>query len=251
MRSTRQIPRIKHRPLPRRVIDVLSSPPRLLPSLGIEDDYTTLSYCWGGPQNLKLTTKNKTDYCHRLLVEKLPQTIKDAIDITRKLQIPYLWIDSMCILQDDEKEKALDIANMGEVYHKCTVTIVGANASTADEGILMPRISEESQIRSPLCLPDFDNKMIPVTLSQLPTPNSYFTNNPIESCGWTLQKRLLSPRMLIYSTTNVRWLCNSLEDYDGGNRKMLGSHSMPHLSTLSSSVKSAQMWQSIVSKFSR
>jgi len=97
--------------------------------------------------------------------------------------------------------------NMGEIYQICTVTIVGASASFADEGILTPRIPDPSRIRIPLCIPDPKGKeIIPVSVSPTPESNTYFRNNPIGSRGWTLQERLLSPRMLIFSTTNVRWL---------------------------------------------
>ena len=239
-------------PLPRRVIDVLSSPPKLCSYLAIKDKYTALSYCWGGDQKFKCTTKNIDQYSRGLPIKDLPQTIKDAITITRKLKIPYLWIDSLCILQNDMDEMRQEIMNMGKVYQNCTVTIVAASARTANEGFLMPRIPVRGQVHLPLVLKTREDDITgPVTLSPCLDSLDYFKRNPIESRGWTLQERLLSPRMLIYSSTNLRWLCRSAQDYDGGSSTMLGSHNLPPPATAVRSADIDYGWHAIVSEFSR
>jgi hypothetical protein len=252
---------IQYRGLPRRVIDVRSPVPKLCSNLEFEGKYTTLSYCWGGEQKLKLTTQNLSRYAIQLPLEDLPQTIQDSINITRKLEIQYLWIDSLCIVQDDPDEISQEISRMGDIYRNCTLTIVAASARTADEGFLKPRNSGDNLLRLPFFpygnMDELETPFIKsdieraVTLSKVQGRNSYFKDNPIESRGWTLQERLFSPRMLIYSTTNLRWLCNSVEDYDGGHPDLLGTHDLSGFSLLRSSANKAQRWHFIVSEFSR
>lgn len=64
-----------------------------------------LGYCWGGPQPVTTTTLNVNDMLHGIATSKVPQTIQDAITVTRKLGIPYLWVDALCIIQDSASEE--------------------------------------------------------------------------------------------------------------------------------------------------
>ena len=91
--------------LPNRVVDVSCSPPRLYLSRGESDKYACLSYSWGGDQPLKLTTDNLPFYLKELPLAQLPQTLQDAILVTQKLGIRYLWIDSLCIYSDRSRMK--------------------------------------------------------------------------------------------------------------------------------------------------
>ncbi len=77
--------------------------------------YATLSYCWGGEQPWKLTAETlRTAPVFRW--EELPKTILDAIKVTSGLGIPFLWVDSLCIVQDDPRSMAMEIDKMSEIY---------------------------------------------------------------------------------------------------------------------------------------
>ena len=62
--------------------------------------YATLSYCWGNLDFLTTTTSVLEDFLIEIPVARLPQTFKDAIKLVRALKIGYIWIDSLCIMQD-------------------------------------------------------------------------------------------------------------------------------------------------------
>jgi hypothetical protein len=94
-------------PLPTRVIDVSESDDVLkLHQSGPEDKgaYAALSYCWGSEQPEQTTTANLNRYLAGFRCSDLAQSLQDAISITRQLGIQYLWVDSMCIVQDDKDD---------------------------------------------------------------------------------------------------------------------------------------------------
>ncbi|KIJ55253.1 hypothetical protein M422DRAFT_219839 [Sphaerobolus stellatus SS14] len=72
-------------------------------------------------------------------VNRLPQSIKDAIKCTHGLKLRYLWIDSLCILQDSEEDKDSEIPRMCDIYHNAYVTIIAASARKVSEGFLQER----------------------------------------------------------------------------------------------------------------
>ena len=98
--------------------------------------YAALSYCWGGEQSFKLTHDRVTGWRSSIPYEELPQTLKDAFIVCLKLGIGCLWVDALCILQDDVRDKTVQIANMPAIYRNSAVTITAASASAASQGFL-------------------------------------------------------------------------------------------------------------------
>lgn len=88
--------------LPRRVIDVTPGRLRLVvPRVGKRAHWVALSHCWGQSSTFKTTSNTLESHKRRLDWEELPKTFRDAICVTRALGVRYLWIDSLCIIQDD------------------------------------------------------------------------------------------------------------------------------------------------------
>jgi len=104
--------------LPVRLVDVGRAPYEPVmclvqaASLPRTSRYAALSYVWGGDQPLKTTSKNVLAHCQGIPFTVLSATIRDAIEVTRQLGIRYIWIDSLCILQDDADARAIEIARM-------------------------------------------------------------------------------------------------------------------------------------------
>jgi hypothetical protein len=69
-------------------------------------------------------------------IEKLPQSIQNAITVIRRLGIRFLWVDALCILQDDSGDKASEISAMWEIYKDAIVTIAAASSASANDGFL-------------------------------------------------------------------------------------------------------------------
>lgn len=111
--------------------------------------YTALSYVWGGSSQIRYTheTRQLLESPGGLLKVKLPQTVMDAITITQHLDVRFLWVDSLCILQDDPSVLHDTLKQMGTIYHEAALTIVdavGTNADSGLQGVSSPRkISQE------------------------------------------------------------------------------------------------------------
>jgi hypothetical protein len=174
--------------------------------------YAVLSYCWGGDQIFK-TTKSNVDKIHRALKD-LPQTIQDAVQVTRQLQLDYLWVDSMCIIQDSIEDKSALVSQMHKIYACAHVTIAASVASKCTEGFLAPR-TNILQFRIPINYragADASYRVGSIVL----TPGSRGSIEPLVTRAWTLQESLLSRRILSYGSRQLRWFCVTDERCDGG-----------------------------------
>lgn len=94
---------------------------------GTSIKYTTLSHCWGEPKFLTLTSLNLDSMMECLPTELLTPVFRDAIDLTRSLGIEYIWIDSLCIVQDSHKDWTYQSEMMGEVYKHSWLNIAATS----------------------------------------------------------------------------------------------------------------------------
>ncbi|EEU45276.1 uncharacterized protein NECHADRAFT_8562, partial [Fusarium vanettenii 77-13-4] len=101
---------------------------RLCETLGKTGQYCALSYCWGGDQVHKTTREKYAAYLQELPYEGLPQTIRDAFQVARSVGVGYIWIDSLCIVQDDKEDVAREMAKMFQIYFNSCFTISAASA---------------------------------------------------------------------------------------------------------------------------
>lgn len=150
-------------------------------------------------------------------MDKLPQTIQDAVIVTRALNIRYLWIDALCIIQDSDDDKIRELAKMASIYTASYLTISAAVAETCQSGFL--HIRQETnrlkypQFRLPYQCPE-EEEYGAITIEE-EIPYRPFLE-PINARAWTLQERLLSSRVLIYGTWHMRWECQSAKIHAGG-----------------------------------
>jgi hypothetical protein len=98
--------------------------------------YAALSYVWGGPQAFCTLQSNVASHSSQISLSTLPQTIQDAVFCAHKLGLKYLWVDSLCIIQDSTDDWEREIANMAQIYKNAFVTISAAKAKGCHEGFL-------------------------------------------------------------------------------------------------------------------
>ena len=109
--------------------------------------WLSLSYCWGGEPSIKLTMDTMDRLKNGIPLDSLDHTIRDAILVTRALEIPYIWIDAMYIVQDPEGDEWDEQApRMNEIYRGSMATLVAASPSTAKDGFLKERQSQYVQM---------------------------------------------------------------------------------------------------------
>ena len=179
--------------LPTRLLDIQrighdESPGRLIftTELPSNADYVTLSYVWGNADQLMLTTSNVHSMLQSLPKDGLPQAVADAISVTRRLGVRYLWVDSLCVIQDSPEDRHRECDGMAEVYRNAVLTIV-ANAANNSNDPLIARSDDQSVID--WLSPGF----------------------AWDTRAWTLQERLLSKRVLHLTDKQMYWECNELK----------------------------------------
>jgi hypothetical protein len=237
--SHKSCPRSKLSQPPTRLIDVGDSdgsvPPRLYTTKpGEKLHYVALSYCWGGNNSLQTTTATLATMQSGIAWDELPLTLRDAMIATRVLHIRYIWIDSVCIVQDNPADVAKEIARMSEIYRNSYVTVCVASARSSVEGFLYPRTSPppyKLMAEIPYRCPD--EEMGSIVLCD--HPHIYNFQEPIDERGWTLQEYLLSPRTLVYGTEQLRWVCRRGQFTDAGSTVNLPSPLPPPVATLPNS----------------
>ncbi|EFW99759.1 tol-like protein [Grosmannia clavigera kw1407] len=128
------------------VDDDQTDSPRLVLTEGWKDPlpkYAALSYCWGpghdAARQLTTKTSNLDSHLTKLPQEDLTPVLRDAIAVCRSLSIPYIWIDAVCIVQDDSADWSSESEVMGYIYYHAYLTICPLAASSCMHGFLEPR----------------------------------------------------------------------------------------------------------------
>ncbi|KAI1134393.1 HET-domain-containing protein [Hypoxylon sp. FL0543] len=166
-------------------------------------EYAALSYCWGGPQPLQLTTQNLSTLQEGIDTVLLPQAIKDAICVAHSLGLSYLWIDALCIIQDDPEDKKREISQMCAIYQNSFVTIAAATSSSVRESFLDNRSTfnrRHATCTVPVALTSKGSgdseRLSLVTVAPV---HAYKTAIfPLNKRGWTFQEALLPRRLLVF-----------------------------------------------------
>lgn len=169
--------------------------------------YFALSYVWGRAESLQTTLANVDELSQHGALENHPEVCKvivDAMNLVRRLDYRYLWVDALCIVQDDYERKPALLAQMGEIYRRALLTIIAMSGSDATTGLA--GISPDS--RSPiwtLTTPyqDYNVLCTPPPLLDLINSSWYDTR------AWTFQERLLSTRCLYVSDQQMYFQCQN------------------------------------------
>jgi hypothetical protein len=175
--------------------------------------YMALSYVWGNVESLKLSKSNLQRFQERdslfpgKQVPQIPQTITDAMGLVSALHTRYLWVDSLCIVQDDEKTKHDQINNMASIYANASVTIIAEQGKDANFGLRGLRgISQPRKLSQDVFELSGGAKVIYTqgSISDLRGETSLWSKR-----GWTFQEALFSRRRIIFNHESVRWECGS------------------------------------------
>lgn len=184
------------------MIDVSNEQPYLLAADGLREPYITLSHCWGNGQPLTTTRSTLETRMKGMPMPTLPKMFRDAVLITRQLGIKYLWIDSLCIIQDSEEDWSQEAARMGNVYRYAFLTLFVLDATDCHQGILVPRSPVPPEYAK---LGKAGSSYAMTSLVR--NKEDIFKASPLCHRAWALQERLLSPRIIYYSVEEFFWEC--------------------------------------------
>jgi len=165
-----------------------------------------------------LTLKNRDRLLEGISFSTLPETLQDAITVTSRIGLSFVWIDCLCIIQDDDEDKAREINRMPTIYNGAYVTISASSAPSCFDGFLHGRSLPLQNTPFALNYQSSNGEGGRIIFADNFSPNRY--PDPVNLRGWTYQERLLSPRLLDFSTTQLRWRCVGYKDCDGGFRPL-------------------------------
>lgn len=180
-------------------------------NLPLESCYLTLSHRWGNPPSILLTKKSAFllhgDITSRLLQSKESAVFRHAIHVTRYLGFRYLWIDALCIMQDDDMEKQEDVMHMDEIYFNSSLNI-SATEGTPDGLLFNRNLLSVNPCRTVAGHPGTHPKIgLQAFVDKCFLRGS---DGPLNKRGWVFQELTLSPRIVHFTKEQVFWECHSL-----------------------------------------
>ena len=158
--------------------------------------------CQKSQESMCLLKSNQKSLHEKVEVRELPRTIRGAVTVTRILGYQFLWVDSLCIIQDSKEDWASEAGKMGSIYQHAVLTLAALHASGNDEGLFISR--------NPLCA------------RSLPIPGTYFEVSntafhfiweydgqkaPLQTRAWVIQERVSARRTLFFGATGIYWEC--------------------------------------------
>jgi hypothetical protein len=164
--------------------------------------YTTLSHCWGSLEIFKLKKSNIDSLHDGFPYERLPKTFQDAMKVTQSLGFKHIWIDSLCIVQDDVEDWRRESSLMRDVYGNATLNIAATYAKDGSEGLFVERGTRRLKrryIRTP------NKRLLEIHPSHF--YEKFIASAPLSSRAWTFQERYLAHRTLHFSADELFWEC--------------------------------------------
>ncbi|KAI0479320.1 heterokaryon incompatibility protein-domain-containing protein [Xylariaceae sp. FL0804] len=239
--------RSKDTQLPSRVLDLgaTGDTVRLIKGgAGSLGRYIALSYCWGTACQITTTHDTLESRQAGIAMQELPQTMLDAIALSRYLSVRYLWIDSLCIIQDDADDWALESSRMVSVYSNACLVVAADRGKDSTAGCFHTR-AHITRGAEPVTLPGSNH---PVHAELFSLRNETIFNGhpgaldgPLLGRGWALQERYLAQRVLHYTNEQMCFECNEgIIGEDGYREKRVKV--VPN---------DLQVWLDLVREFSR
>jgi hypothetical protein len=216
--------------LPTRLIDIQTDTLRLVLSVDLEDPnncrYVALSHCWGDPRKTQVPkTFGATLERHQKEgLTELTKTFEDAVKVTREIDVRYLWIDSLCIVQDEPEDFKKECSRMSLIYARAYCVLSALDAEDGSRGLFIPR----------------DPSPQPSQISLDHEQWNSMLQGPLSTRGWAFQEHQLALRIIHFTAIRILWECRCCvagEDFPSQrHRAFVGGtaadpfyvHSSPH-----------------------
>jgi Heterokaryon incompatibility protein (HET) len=220
--------------LPKRILDITDKPIVRVTN-GAKGSYVALSYCWGTSGKNVLLTRSQVPSNMRstfdeftsvgIEMDTLAKTIQDAIVVCRNLGIKYLWVDALCIIQEERDSKDFndEAPKMSEYYKNAYLTLIVGSARDCAEGFL----NERRKPKSSPCEVEYNSTTVALDspekdmtgVVRLSLPSSQDAGY-ILTRAWTYQESFLSQRSLTYGLEQIFFSCLTCEKCEDGRFQM-------------------------------
>ncbi|KAG4438146.1 hypothetical protein IFR05_006357 [Cadophora sp. M221] len=180
--------------------------------------YMALSYCWGSAEEssrlLKTTHSTIGERLTAIKFETMPLAVQDAVTVARTLQIQYIWIDSLCIIQDDAEDWQIESSRMADIFSNAYLTIVAAVGSSCHDSFLYRepnQLSCDVKVKSHV-LGTLDGQFSLRSRRPRGTEKmSEIVDSKWISRGWTFQEERLARRVLMFGKNKFFLDCRTIE----------------------------------------
>ncbi|KAH8603101.1 heterokaryon incompatibility protein-domain-containing protein [Bisporella sp. PMI_857] len=187
-----------------------------------DGSYITLSHCWGSSKQLTTTRSTLAARISGITFDELPKTFQDAVLLSRILKISYLWIDSLCICQDDEEDWERESAKMATVYASSYLTVAAIAATNSADGLFALRIPPQFvEIKYTFANGTIGRALafaVPIWREVNPQKYTHLSHEPLSSRAWALQERALARRTLHYGNNQMYFECSTRFEAEDGFR---------------------------------
>ncbi|PMD20119.1 HET-domain-containing protein [Hyaloscypha hepaticicola] len=202
--------------------------------------YSALSYCWGSNSEaqLKTTTDSLPDRLFGIDKNEMTAVLRDAVQITKSLSINYLWVDALCILQDDISDWERQCVNMDKIYGNAHITLRAESSRSFNEGFLSQkgrRITlpfQSSLLHSKKGLLCIQFKYVESAHRNRTSDSdilySDYRLSRLSNRGWAFQETVLSIRVLMFGHANVHFFCG-----DSYQTRDMGTEDYPYYAMIS------------------
>ncbi|KAF2116106.1 heterokaryon incompatibility protein-domain-containing protein [Lophiotrema nucula] len=224
--------------------------------------YVALSYCWGKEGNpLRATKSSLSQLQQQITWQTIPKTIQDAIIVVRRMGYSYLWVDALCIIQDDDGDFRRELNKMAGIYSHAHFTIAAVGAESSEQGFLPERrnvrvFSVQFQSKR---MTSMQGKisLIEHTAFEPPTmQNEYLKeveDSKWNSRGWTLQERHLARRIIFFGQHSLHYLCGEMLCSELHTVRFIPRHWLPNDESSRFAVRENDgylQWYKIASQYS-
>ncbi|KAF4995063.1 hypothetical protein FDECE_12918 [Fusarium decemcellulare] len=175
--------------------------------LSLSTQYAALSHRWGEVQPLMLLRRLEDAFNHDIPFTSIPATFQDAIRLANALGIHYMWIDSLCIIQDSKEDWEAEAAHMASVYSQAYVTISATAAKDSSAGL-----KQDSMLKHPCeIVPTWtcsDGVEMPSGRFRLIDRSAFcdrVLSQPLFRRGWVFQEWILSPKTIHVARDQLWW----------------------------------------------
>ncbi|KAF2828715.1 HET-domain-containing protein, partial [Ophiobolus disseminans] len=205
--------------------------------------YAVLSHCWGSVQPFTLNRGTLSELRNGVAVTRLSKTFQDAITVITKFGIQLIWIDSLCICQDDENDWAVEASRMRDVYRNSAICIAATAAKDGNMGLFFERDTRGfTSIKMDLSWPNAlqtlkdDPEVAPMgnywVGGQETSGHAEIDNSPLNKRSWVAQERFLAPRIMHFTRESLYYECQELLTHESSPDGLLERPSTSQLKGL-------------------
>ncbi|KAI1413399.1 HET-domain-containing protein [Hypoxylon sp. FL1857] len=202
--------------MPKRVLNLSNN--RVVLQIDVKPSpYACLSHCWGPSHSpIKTLLSTITDFQSEIPWKQLSKTFQDAVDICRRLRVDYLWIDSLCIIQDSAEDWNEESVKMADIYENAFFTIAATKSKDGSGGCYSDRdpgyFNSSAVVEGSIYI----RRQIP----SFPERGFHSARWPLLARGWVFQEMSLSKRVLHFGHQEVIWQCRSCRKSESGNNDL-------------------------------